>query len=454
MADDEDPELGRATDAQPKGKAARISRWDRPPAPHDWRYFVGHAGRVLITLGVLTFGFVAYQLWGTGLETARAQNELDGEFERFIEDNGITPDTLGAVATTATIPSTTTTSTTTTAATVEPTVTTDPVETATTIPATTIPATTIPATTIPATAASVVQDYGSVTPGDGLFQLIIPRIGIDYNVVAGVTANDLTKGPGHFPETNLPGQYGNAAVAGHRTGHGGPFFDLDRLRPGDEIQILTRIGGAYAYIVTDSLIVAPSDYRVVTDSDPTMATLTLVTCTPKYSSSERLVVRATLDTSRGSPVGASSTFYGLDAATPVETVLPPDDTSDAPTGVPDTSGPAATTPATDATATPTTTATGTTDIVTATTTESPDPVANTNEFAAEDAFSQGWFDDGRAWPHVAGWAAALALIAFGSYRLAKRFRRLYLALVVGLVPFVVVLYFFYENVNRLLPAAI
>ena len=41
-----------------------------------------------------------------------------------------------------------------------------------------------------------------------------------------------------------------------------------------------------------------------------------------------------------------------------------------------------------------------------------------------------------------------------AYQLAKRFRNLLIGLVVGVLPFVVGLYFFYENVNRLLPAAL
>ena len=45
------------------------------------RYFVGGLGKILITTGLLMFGFVAYQLWGTGIETARAQNHLESQFE-------------------------------------------------------------------------------------------------------------------------------------------------------------------------------------------------------------------------------------------------------------------------------------------------------------------------------------------------------------------------------------
>ena len=47
--------------------------FERPKPPHDWRWWLGLVGRTLITAGILLFGFVAYQLWGTGIQTAQAQ---------------------------------------------------------------------------------------------------------------------------------------------------------------------------------------------------------------------------------------------------------------------------------------------------------------------------------------------------------------------------------------------
>ena len=62
--------------------------------------------------------------------------------------------------------------------------------------------------------------------------LRIPAIGVDTYVVAGASRADLKRGPGHFPETPLPGQLGNASIAGHRATHGGPFADIDQLGHG------------------------------------------------------------------------------------------------------------------------------------------------------------------------------------------------------------------------------
>ena len=76
--------LGVSDVAEPTAKPGRVRKFDRPPPPHDWRWWVGGLGKTLIAAGLLMFGFVAYQLWGTGIETARAQNALENEFEDLL----------------------------------------------------------------------------------------------------------------------------------------------------------------------------------------------------------------------------------------------------------------------------------------------------------------------------------------------------------------------------------
>jgi len=167
-----------------------------------------------------------------------------------------------------------------------------------------------PRTSVPP--GPVVQDYGAITCGDGIGRITIPEIDLNFYYVACVGTAELNRSVvGHYPRSVVPGQLGNAALAGHRTSRAAPFGDLDALKPGDVIQIETILGGAYTYVVTGSEVVNPSDYHVVTDSDPTKATLTLITYTPKYTSKQRLVVHAALDTSRsGSPVGVGQPYYG------------------------------------------------------------------------------------------------------------------------------------------------
>ena len=68
-----------------------------------------------------------------------------------------------------------------------------------------------------------------------------------------------------------------------------------------------------------------------------------------------------------------------------------------------------------------------------------------------DAFAEGWFSDPAAIPHVAFWGVLLALIGLGAWLLSRRVRHDSVGLLVGILPFAVALYFFFQNVNRLLP---
>ena len=240
------------------------SRWDRPPPPHDWRWVVGNIGKVLIATGLLMFGFVAYQLWGTGIEYAQAQDDLDAEFEEL----------LATHATTVTVaPPTTPRS--------------DP-PVAAASPVTTLPPTTTALAPPPAVQPVRFED------GDAVARLEIPSIGLDSTVVQGVASADLKRGPGHYPDTPLPGQLGNSAIAGHRTTYGEPFADLDRVAAGDEI-IVTTVEGRFVYRMTSSEIVAPSASEVVATTDPSVARLTLTTCHPRWTARQRLIVFADLD---------------------------------------------------------------------------------------------------------------------------------------------------------------
>ena len=103
----------------------------------------------------------------------------------------------------------------------------------------------------------------------------------------GVTVDQLKRGPGHYEETPLPGQAGNAAIAGHRTTYGAPFNRIDELEPGDEI-VVTTVQGEFTYIVKEQLIVSPKQVEVLEDAGDNR--LTLTACHPKYSARERIVV--------------------------------------------------------------------------------------------------------------------------------------------------------------------
>ncbi|MFF7737130.1 class E sortase [Streptomyces sp. NPDC007984] len=123
---------------------------------------------------------------------------------------------------------------------------------------------------------------------DAFAVLRVPRFGPDFApvIVEGVSQAALAKGPGHFPGTALPGEPGNFAVAGHRTGWGQPFHRLPELRKGDTIDIEWK-RTTYTYRVTHSKVVEPSDVGVLLPvpgkpgARPDKARITLITCTDR-----------------------------------------------------------------------------------------------------------------------------------------------------------------------------
>lgn len=128
--------------------------------------------------------------------------------------------------------------------------------------------------------------------GEAVARIVLPTIGVDKVVVEGVSVPDLKRGPGRFPETSLPGYTGNVAIAGHRTTYGAPFHRVDELERGDEI-LLTTVSGCFRYTVQEQQIVAPDQVEVLDDFGDDR--LTLVACHPKYSAAQRIVVVAQLD---------------------------------------------------------------------------------------------------------------------------------------------------------------
>ena len=119
----------------------------------------------------------------------------------------------------------------------------------------------------------------------------IDRLKDGWNIVEGVTTQDLRTGAGHMPDTALPGQPGNAVISGHRTTWGQPFHELDALDPGDRIEVDTALG-THVYEVKEIRVVAPTDVWVAGPREG--AWLTLTTCHPKFSARQRLVIGAEL----------------------------------------------------------------------------------------------------------------------------------------------------------------
>jgi len=136
----------------------------------------------------------------------------------------------------------------------------------------------------------------SLKVGDALTRIKIPKLNVDVVVVEGTAASALRAGAGHYPETPLPCEAGNVAIAGHRTTYGKPFANLDRLTPGDTITLETPIGNCTYEVTRDPFITKPTDFSVIANT-PSARTLTLTTCHPKGSAKQRLIIKAALTTS-------------------------------------------------------------------------------------------------------------------------------------------------------------
>lgn len=125
--------------------------------------------------------------------------------------------------------------------------------------------------------------------GSLIGHLEIPRLGIDVVVAEGDSNDVLRRAVGHIPDTPLPGEPGNIALAGHRDTF---FRPLRKIQPGDVITIDTS-ANRFQYEVQSTNIVSPSDMSVL---KPTAdSELTLVTCFPFYyvgAAPKRFIVRA------------------------------------------------------------------------------------------------------------------------------------------------------------------
>lgn len=150
--------------------------------------------------------------------------------------------------------------------------------------------------------------------------MYVPRFGADYvrTIAEGVGTTDvLDKGIiGHYPGTQMPGGIGNFAVAAHRTTHGAPFHQIATLRVGDKIYIQTA-DGYYTYDFRGLEYVRPTGIGVVDPvpqepgASPTDRIMTMTSCNPMFSSSERIVGYAVFDswqpTSAGPPAEIAAT---------------------------------------------------------------------------------------------------------------------------------------------------
>ncbi len=208
------------------------------------RAIVRGIGEALITFGVLILLFCVYQLFYTNLEANRAQAQERQE----LRDDWRPPDQIA-----------------------EP-------------------------------LAPVDEDFAGIDDGEGFAIMYIPELGSDWEkpIIEGEGLDNLARGVAHYEGTAMPGEIGNLSIAGHRTTHGQPFHNLDRLEQGDVVIIETE-SNWYRYVIDDWEIVAPTEVDVVLPVprqpgvEATDSIITLTTCHPKWSSEKRLIYRGHLE---------------------------------------------------------------------------------------------------------------------------------------------------------------
>jgi sortase A len=204
------------------------------------RFYLRMTGEILLTLGVIILGFMAYMYWGTALRADSAQRALTSELGRQWAD--------------------------------------------------------------PGPGLTVLTNPADVTLGQPFALMRIPRFGSSWQfaVVQGTALPQLALGPGHVPGTALPGQVGNFAVAGHRVTAGNPFWSLPSLRAGDQVFVET-VAATYEYKVTgtpawvppyDSAVLSPVPGHPGQVAHQKM--ITLITCDPPWTGTSRVIVTGVL----------------------------------------------------------------------------------------------------------------------------------------------------------------
>ncbi|SEG43446.1 sortase A [Actinacidiphila yanglinensis] len=157
---------------------------------------------------------------------------------------------------------------------------------------------------------------GTFSPGQGFAIMYIPKLDVKAPIAQGVsTTQVLNKGMiGHYDgaptNTAMPwDKTGNFAVAAHRNTHGEPFRYINRLVPGDKVVVETATT-YYTYTITSALAsTPPSNVSVLQPIPPGSGFtqpgryLTLTTCTPEFTSTNRLIVWGKLTEERARSKG-------------------------------------------------------------------------------------------------------------------------------------------------------
>ena len=248
-------------------KASSAAQRARPRRrPTAFSRTIGGFGELLITVGILGILFVVWEVWWTGLDANRDMQEAEEGFYSSVDAGQDDPmaaggdDGLDGREQCGTLPDGT-------------------------------------AVPCPERLEEGLDEGGTMA------MIYAPRLGESWAapVREGVDQATLNAGGvGHYPQTQLPGEPGNFAVAGHRLTYGDILRDQDSFQTGDPLYVYSA-DGYYTYEVTESLVVQPHESEVLAPvpgapgEDPEDASImTLTTCHPLFSNRERLITHAEL----------------------------------------------------------------------------------------------------------------------------------------------------------------
>lgn len=136
----------------------------------------------------------------------------------------------------------------------------------------------------------ILQTKPAEKPEQVIGMIRIPAIESDLLVVEGTDSRQLRWGAGHLTGSVYPGESGNCVLAAHRDYTFGTYFSrLDELKEGDAVEI-DYMGFTHTYRVTGSMVTTPDDLSALMPTENPL--LTLITCHPRGSGKERLIVTA------------------------------------------------------------------------------------------------------------------------------------------------------------------
>lgn len=208
--------------------------------------FVGAAGELLLTMGVIMLVFVGWKYWLNDLIVGNEQNQAGSTLTTELEE----------VAEQAPPPS--------------------------------VDAAGIPVREAP----TEINERFAV--------LYVPSWGADYSrpIAEGVSYSQvLNENIGHYPQSDMPGAVGNFVIAGHRLAYGASMQYIHELQIGDEI-IVETADGWYTYVYRSGEYVAATQVDIlddvprVPDAIGSDRILTLQSCNPFWSTAERIIAYA------------------------------------------------------------------------------------------------------------------------------------------------------------------